>query len=296
MLSGVFFSILVAFGFRALRLTAKIAVTLFLGIIFYMFFNEVIGYSGDSLYYSPARGEAISIGDGATMVAGLYIIGALITPDTSRFCRSGKDVFWMIITAVILGEFCITGIAILVAHALGTSNVVEIMIHTAGWVGALTVVLAAIKVNDGNLYSASINMSGFIQMITGKKHSYPLITLAIGSIGTLLAISGILEHFVSFLIALGVIFTPIAGVILVDYYILRTSRVHLDISRTKASLPDDSTTPRTGWLAIASCAAGSLAGLTFGYGIPSLNSLLVAGMVYYLMVKVYNVLKINQKL
>lgn len=283
--SGVLFSFLVAFGFKALSITAKIAVPFFLSVIFFMCFNEIIGYSGDSLYFSPPLGDPISIGDGATMVAGLFIIGSLITPDTSRYCKCGNHVFWMIITSIIIGEFFINGIAILVAHSLGTSNVVEIMIHSAGWVGAITVILSAIKVNDANLYSASINMSGFIEMLTGKKTSYTLITISIGLIGTLLSVSGILEHFISFLIVLGVVFPPIAGVMLVDYYILRTSRNHLDESRSNGCLPDESSIPLLGWRAIISCSIGSTIGLLFKYGIPSLNSIFVAGFIYFLLVK-----------
>lgn len=39
---------------------------------------------------SPA-GEALSSGEGATMVAGLYITGALIITDVSCYCRTWSD-------------------------------------------------------------------------------------------------------------------------------------------------------------------------------------------------------------
>lgn len=284
-IGGAVFSFLVAFGFKALSITAKIAVPLFLSVIFFMCYTEIVKNTGVSLFLSSPSGDAISLGDGATMVAGLFIVGALITPDTSRYCKSGKHVFWMITSSVIIGEFFINGIAILVARSLGTSNVVEIMIHTAGWVGVVTVILSAIKVNDTNLYSASINITGFLEMLTGKKFNYAVITLIIGAMGTLLSLSGLLDYFIPFLMALGLIFPPIAGVMLVDYYILRTSRQCLASSREKGILPDDASIPSTSYIALISCAIGSTAGLFFQYGIPSLNSILVAGIMYWLFIK-----------
>ncbi|OIV47894.1 cytosine permease [Sodalis sp. TME1] len=290
-ISGLVFSLLVAFGFNALSITAKIAVPLFLAVIFYMCYHEIVKHTGESLYSSSPLGEGISIGEGATMVAGLFIVGALITPDTSRYCKNGKHVFWMITSSVIIGEFFINGIVILVAHALGTSNVVEIMIHTAGWIGVLTVILSAIKVNDTNLYSASINIIGFLEMLTGKRFNYTAITLLIGLLGTLLSLSGVLEAFIPFLMALGLIFPPIAGVMLVDYYILRTSRHHLERSRKLGKLPNDVSMPITHLVAIISCALGSTVGVYLKYGIPSVNSIFAAGIGYWLLMNIKSALR-----
>lgn len=51
----------------------------------------------------------------------------------------------MTLTSIIIGEFIVNGIAILIAHALDTHDVVTIMGQTAGWIGLLTVILSAIK-------------------------------------------------------------------------------------------------------------------------------------------------------
>ncbi|AWK15671.1 hypothetical protein CCS41_14800 (plasmid) [Candidatus Fukatsuia symbiotica] len=69
---------------------------------------------------------------------------------------------------------------------------------------------------------------------------------------------------------------------LVDYYILRTSRELLDISRAKGNLPTAESTPSIGWSAIISWIAGSVVGLTIEQGIPSLNSLLIASIIYWM--------------
>ncbi|MDR5614295.1 cytosine permease [Arsenophonus sp.] len=100
--------------------------------------------------------------------------------------------------------------------------------------------------------------------------------------------AGILNHFVDFLSMLGVIFPPIAGVMLVDYYILKTSRKILDETREKGLLPDDSSTPLIGWSAIIACIIGTVVGVIFNFGIPSLNSILTSGIAYWLLMKTKN--------
>ncbi|WP_320410232.1 purine-cytosine permease family protein [Candidatus Williamhamiltonella defendens] len=207
-MTGFFFSLLVAFGFKALSITAKVTVPLFLMVVSFISLNEIFLKPINHFNFSHPNGELLSVGDGTTMVAGLFIIFALITPDISRYCKNGKHVFWMIFISIIVGEFFINGIAILVAHALGTDDVVKIMLHSAGFIGILTIILSAIKVNDTNLYSSSIHMLGFLEAITNKRFNYAGITIFLGLFGTLLSSLGILEHLTSFLLMLGVIFPP----------------------------------------------------------------------------------------
>ncbi|MDR5617874.1 cytosine permease [Arsenophonus sp.] len=272
------------FGFKGLSITAKITVPLFLTVIFFISLKEVV-LTQNNFDLSKPNGELLSLGEASTMVAGLYILGALITPDISRYCKSGKHVFWMIFSSILVGEFLINGVAILVAHALGTDNVVEIMLHSAGIIGLITIILSAIKVNDTNIYSSSLHMLGFLGSVTKRKFSYATMTIVLGLLGTFLSAAGILEHLTAFLLASGVFFPPIAGVMLVDYYILKTSRKILDETREKGLLPDDSQTPLIGWSAIFACIVGTIVGVVLKFGIPSLNSILVTGLTYWILMK-----------
>lgn len=91
-------------------------------VILFVSLKEVFLSPIHNFNFSHPNGKLLSIGDAATMVAGLFIVGALITPDISRYCKNDKHVFWMIFSSILVGEFFINGIAILVAHALGTDN------------------------------------------------------------------------------------------------------------------------------------------------------------------------------
>lgn len=223
----------------------------------------------------------MTIAAGATMVAGGYIVGALMTPDISRYCKNSRHVFWMTMVCILVGEFMVNGIAILIAHALNTDDVVTIMIQTSGWIGLLTVILATIKINDVCLYSSSLALTNVVEGVTGNRWSRTWLTLLLGIVGTLLSIAGILDKFTDFLTLLGVVFPPISGVMLVDYYVLRSSRQLLDATRQAQTLPES--TSLIGWKAIAACIVGTIGSMNIELGIPSFNSLIIASVIYWIM-------------
>lgn len=288
-LTGLFVTAIVIFGFKWLSWTAKIAVPGFLAVIGYGIYKVLRDHSLVELINSPHPGPALSLGVAATMVAGGFMIGAVITPDMSRYCRNGKDVFWMTLIGTFTGELGVNMIAVLMAHAVGSDDVVTIVLQTAGWLGAAIVIFATVKINDLNLYSASLGLSNLIDSIFNKKINRGLITLVIGIIGTVLSVLGILEKFQNFLVFLGVWIPPIAGIMIVDYFVLKRSRKLLDESRMQGRLPEysESINPVT----LISWALGFLAGYFIEYGIPSLNSLLVSGIVYFIGMKFFDASK-----
>ncbi|ASV34476.1 cytosine permease [Candidatus Hamiltonella defensa] len=280
LISGCLLTLLVVIGFIGLSWTAKLTLPIFSLVMAWIFFDTLRGNNMADLILSLPQGQSMTIGAGATMVAGGAIVGALITPDITRYCKNGRHVFWMITISYIIGEFIVNGIAILVAHALNTADVVTIMTQSAGWLGLISVILSAVKVNDTALYSSSLAVINIIETIFNNKYSYKVITLLLGMIGTLLSAIGIMKQFVSFLILLGIVFPPIAGIMMVDYYILKTNRASLEVSRKTGKLPE-STIPIS-WSSIFSWLLGSGIGFTIDWGIPSLNSLLVASAVYWI--------------
>ncbi|MEI7084611.1 cytosine permease [Pectobacterium versatile] len=279
-LSGIALTLLVAFGFRALRFTAKIAVPMFVIVVGYISIMTLSGHNIAELIASAPNGEAISISAGATMVVGGCIVASLITPDMTRYSQKGKHVFWMTMLSIIVGEFMVNGLAIIIARALNTADVVTIMSQAAGGIGLIAVIFSTLRVNDINLYSSSLGIANAIEGVTGKKLRYVSITLVIGLIGTLLSVAGILDRFIDFLTLLGVLFPPIIGVMLVDYYILRTHKTLLETSRAEGQLPDSAQTPLIGWPAIIASTVGAIVGLASEWGVPAFNSLLAASLLY----------------
>lgn len=284
-ITGLSVTILVIFGFKLLSIVASITVPAFLLAISFGIFHVLSEHSLPDLIAATPAGDPLSMGAASTMVAGGFIIGAVITPDFTRFAKSGKDVFWMATIGVLIGELGINLIAVLLALAARTSDVVSIMVQTSGWFGALVVILSTVKINNLNLYSSSLGFTNIFDSIFKVKLNRGMVTLVIGVIGTLLSILGILDYFVDFLVFLGVLVPPIAGIIVVEYFILRTHRKALDESRAEGKLPEhvEGIHPVT----LIAWAAGFVAGYTMTIGIPSINSLIISGVIYYVGIKVF---------
>ena len=82
------------------------------------------------------------------------MVGAVITPDMTRFNRSAADVVKQTLVGVTLGEYVIGLSGVLLAHAVGSSDVIAIVTSSVGLVGTLVIVAGTLKINDWNLYSS----------------------------------------------------------------------------------------------------------------------------------------------
>ncbi|MBM7599183.1 cytosine permease [Virgibacillus halotolerans] len=286
MITGLGVTVLVIFGFKLLSITATIAVPAFLLAVGYGTYQILSEHSITDLIASTPAGEPLSMGVAATMVAGGFIIGAIITPDFSRFAKSGKDVLWMTVIGTFVGELGINMIAVLMALAARTNDVVSIMMQTSGWLGALVVVSSTIKINNLNLYSSSLGFTNIFDSIFKIKLNRGMVTLIIGIIGTVLSVLGILDRFVDFLVLLGVLIPPVAGIMVVDYFVLKTHRKVLDTSRLDGVLP--SNTEKMSPVTLIAWGAGFAGGYLLTIGIPSINSLLISAIIYFVGIKTIN--------
>ncbi|MDI3534833.1 MAG: cytosine permease [Thermosediminibacterales bacterium] len=286
-ITGMAITIIVVFGYKMISWTAKIAVPGFLLAVAYATYKMLSEHNLIELLNSSPPGEPLNIGVAITMVAGGFMVGAIVTPDLSRYNRNAKDVFWMTFLSIFLGEILINLIAVLMAHAVKSSDVVSIMLDLGGWFAALLVVFATIKINDINLYAASLGVTNFLDAMFGIKANRGLMTLIIGALGTFMSTIGILDNFVGFLVVLGIAVPPVGGIMVVDYYILRRHRKVLDETRASGKLPErfEKVNP----LSLLAWAGGFLVGYFIKSGIPSLNSLIASAVLYYVLMKLYAV-------
>lgn len=105
-------------------------------------------------------------------------------------------------------------------------------------------------------------------------------TIITGILGTILSVIGLIDKFQGFLTILGVVFPPIAAIMFVDYWILKTDRKNLDASRAKNELPK--TSSKLPLMTIIAWISGILVGQFVTWGVQSLNVLVVSGFIYYL--------------
>ena len=264
-ITGLGITLLVVFGIKAIANFATVFVPLFVIVV---------------------------IVAAAIILAGGFIAGAICTPDYARFLKNGTQVFWMTLIGTFVGELGMNLLAVLLAHAMGTENIVDIMMGTSGIIGVIIVVASTVKLNDINLYSSSLGLATMINALFNKAISRNGLVWALGIVGTLLSVIGIINYFTNFLTLLGVAIPPVAGIMVVDYFILKRSRATLDASRAKGELPEkvEKWNPIAIVCWIAGFAVGEVTSI-MNAGIPGLNSLILAGVLYWIVMKVYASMK-----
>lgn len=285
LITGLGITIIVVYGYRMLSYTANIAVPAFLLALLYATYKMIGNFNMAEILSSSPPGPPLSIGVAATIVAGGFMVGAIVTPDLSRYNRNTKDVFWMTLLSLLLGEVLINFLGAAMSHAVKSSDIVTIMYDLGGWLAAILVIFSTIKINDLNLYAASLGITNFLDAAFGLKVNRGTATLVIGALGTVLSILGILDRFMSFLVLLGVAVPPVGGIMVVDYFILKRFRKELEESRLENSLP--AVSERLNPVALLAWLIGFLVGYFIKSGIPSLNSLIGAGIVYWIGMKLY---------
>jgi cytosine permease len=181
---------------------------------------------------------------------------------------------------ITLGEYVIGLAGVLLAHAVRSANIVTIVTSSAGVIGSLVIVLGTLKINDWNLYSSGLGVVNFASTVLGRVVDRRIVTLALGMVGSSLAALGALERFADFLILLGVVFPPVSGIMVAEYFIVKRWRDDLDRSRERQELPAGAPAWVPATLVIWGAAA--LFGGLVKWGLPSINSLLAAMILYVL--------------
>ncbi len=291
-ITGIGITLLVVFGIKAIANFATIFVPIFIAVVFYATWVILQDHTLAELVTMAPPGAALSLGAATTMVAGGFIAGAICTPDYARFLKGGTQVFWMTLIGTFIGELGMNLLAVMLAHATGTENVVDLMMATSGIIGVIIVVASTVKLNDINLYSSGLGLMTLINALFNKSVKRNTIIWALGIVGTILSVIGIINYFTDFLVLLGVAIPPVAGIMVIDYYVLRRSRKRLDDSRAKGELPTkvENWNPIALVCWLAGFAVGEITSI-MNIGIPGLNSLILAGVLYWVVMKIYGSIK-----
>ena len=249
-----------------------------------------LGYKAFAIWGNRLSQEALdanpmTVTMAADAVIGAFVLGAILMSDYSRFARTTKDVA----TASFMPYFLLSTLAYTVAFfaAVATNETDIIRIMNALGLGLAAVFLIFLSswiVNGINLYSATLSLSSIY--MKAKQWHMALLT---GTLATIAALMNILEQLTSFLILLTAIFTPVGGILIADYYLLRKKKNY--------SIDELGYAPSLNYRAIASCIIAVLFSflptnntqLTFG--LPALDSLLIAGFLYYMMTLLVNRIK-----
>ncbi|GGU26698.1 purine-cytosine permease family protein [Lentzea flava] len=271
---GIVVTVIAAYGVRWMAWTAYLAVPAFLLLLLWLVLTNVNDFA--ATLSSPAPGPSIGMMTAVTLVTGSFIVGAAIAPDMTRFNRNEWDVVKQTVLGITLGEWVISLAGVVLAHGLSTTDIMGLIGSSSGWIGALVVVTAVLKINDWNLYSASLGLVNFFDAVFAVRISRAQVTVMVGFAGSFLAAAGIVHQFSHFLVLLGVVFPPVTGIMIAEYYVVRRWRNEIISTRPYVPRSAPSWVPASVVIWPVSAVIGELV----PFGQSSVNSLVVAFALY----------------
>lgn len=213
-LFGFGFCVTAFIGYKGLDLLSRIAVPAMLVLLVVSLWIATRDIGGLAGLLAVEPKESMSLSVAITLVFGTFVSGATQATNWTRFAKSGR----VAVLASLFGFFIGNGLMI-VAGAYGAivyqqPDVVEVLVLQGLSMAAVVMLFLNLwTTQDNTIYNFAA--AGCNLLRTGKRKT---VTLVGAGIGTLLAIGGMYEMLIPFLILLGSVIPPIGGVIMADYF------------------------------------------------------------------------------
>lgn len=252
------------YGYRGMYWVSLISTPLILILAFWVMIRslqEVGGWAGlTAVQPTTTMSMAVAI----TTVVGTFVSAGTQAPNWTRFARTGRQAVWACIIGFLIGNGLMIFFGAIGAITFHQGDFV-LVLYQLGLVGWGLVLLF------GNLWKSNADTAYAFGVAGAELFNRPrkLPFVVAGSvIGTVLALTGVQNHLVDYLVLLGVFIPPLGGAIIGDF-----------IVRWRRGMPEG-LQPRTfRWPLIAVYAVAALCAWLsnhFGWGIPPVIGILVA--------------------
>jgi cytosine permease len=182
-----------------------------------------VGSAGDPLGYVPK--EPMSWYVGLNLAVGSFILSSTTSPDITRFARSPHDAAIISVAGFLFGNFLFLAGGAVATAAYGNWDVVQNLVN-AGLAGpGIVLILANVWTSfDTGLYTAAVEMA----VITRYRRLQWTVILAL--VSCLVALAGIYRMIVEWLTLLSLLIPPVGGIMLADYFVIRSARCAKDVN------------------------------------------------------------------
>ncbi len=272
-LIGIVVTVTTIWGFKLLEKISSMFVPILFLLVLYMLYKST-GYvkSGTEI---PQEHVSFTFGEAVSAVVGSFIVSVVLMPDFTRFSATKNDTVvasflpYLLLSTFVYVVSAMAGLAVMdndvlnVMLALGLSGFAFIMLIVSSWV-----------TNVVNLYSAALGLNA----INPSWKEWKLIIIA-GVFGTVAASFNLLDNFTDFLFSLSVIFTPVAAIYVVDFFVIRNKQLY-DVDKLKE-------VESVNWIAVFAWLVGIIVSILANKGYISLttievcDALLITAVFYY---------------
>jgi cytosine permease len=222
-LCGLVMVVSAIYGIKVLRVISYIAVPL---LVIISIVGLIQTLSGDHLQaiqnYKPSGN--MSFMDGLSVTMGSFALGAVIAGDYSQFSKKRSDVFKAAIFGIIPAGVLMIGVGAVLTIAYQTSDITAVFLNIATpFIGGVVLILATWKTNLVNAISGGIAL---INVFNISKQKEKMAVGIAGTVGTLLAVVGILNYFTPIMSILSAMIPPVAGVMIASYWIMNKGNMN----------------------------------------------------------------------
>lgn len=264
----------VIFGFQALQRLSQLAVPVLIVFLFLMLFLVLRTHGADDIAAYQGTGMAWNIS--LSVVVGTYIVGVVLTPDLARYLHGpGHGVVASVLSTAI-GLPLILATAATATIATGEKDLVLLLISLGLGIPSLIVLgFATWTSNATNYYVAGLAIASLHNGLRKWK-----CTLLAGCISLIMAVLGIGDHIIQFLLILGFLLPPVCSVYLVDFFLFRAQNYRIE------DLPGQAKVRAAAILAWLAGGAAGYSSSTGGFvltSVPALDSLVVGFVLYCLL-------------
>jgi cytosine permease len=253
------------FGYKGMYALSLVSVPLLLalaGWVTWRSLEEVGGWSGLT---AIVPSETMTVAVAVTIVVGTFASGGTQAPNWTRFARTPSAGFWACLVAFLVGELLMLGFSAVGAVAFGEGDFVLVLyqLGLVGW-GLVFLVANLWTTNDNTAYNFGVAGAE----IADSRSKKPFVVGGV-VLGTLLAVTGIYDNLIDYLVWLGILIPPLGGVVIGDFL----ARWRNGMSGATALLPSVEWR-NIGVYVVASIAAW--ASNEAGWGIPPVIGVVVA--------------------
>ena len=241
---GAVMGITAYYGYKGMYALSVVSVPLLLvlaGWVTWRSLEEVGGWSGLTAI-EPT--ESMPLAVAVTIIVGTFASGGTQAPNWTRFAKTPISGFYACIVAFLVGEILMLGFGAIGALSFGEGDFVLVLyqLGLVGW-GLVFLVANLWTTNDNTAYNFGVAGAE----IANSRSKKPFV---IGGVilGTLLAITGIYDNLIDYLVWLGILIPPLGGVVIGDY-----------LARWRHGMTDVDLLPAVEWRNIAAYVVAALA-------------------------------------
>ncbi|MGE8502450.1 MAG: cytosine permease [Pseudomonas sp.] len=280
-LFGFGFCVTAFVGYKGLDILSRISVPAMLALLVCSLWIATDDIGGLAALMAVEPTQSMTLSAAITMVFGTFVSGATQATNWTRFARNGRTA----VIASMVGFFIGNGLMI-VAGAYGAivyqqPDIVEVLVLQGLSMAAVVMLFLNLwTTQDNTIYNFAA--AGCNLLRTGRRKTMTIVGAAIG---TGLAIGGMYELLIPFLILLGSIIPPIGGVIMADYFYGHRGRYPKLF---------DANLPAFNWVGLGAYFAGALCAY-FSPWVAPLVGIAVAAVVYVALFELHKVLAGRQQ-